>query len=137
MVRLCQIFYYSHLCRFGCIILIILKNYDLFSWFNIFVHIYNFFLKNVDDSKVDLHVYCFQIQVESTGVYIIKTLTNVLWYLDPHIEKFNAKCIYLGDDINDFRGYNDWRHQKRKEPKIRKKLLQRFHIRYTKQTFVF
>lgn len=94
-------------------------------------------MKNVDDSKVALYVYCFQIQVESTGVYITTTLTNVLWYLDPRIEKFNAKCIYLGDDINDFRGYNDWRHQKRKDPKIRKKLLQRFHIRYTKQTFVF
>lgn len=89
------------------------------------MHIYEFFL-NVDDSKVDLYVYCFQIQVESTGVYITKMLTNVLWYLDPHIEKFNAKCIYLGDDINDFKGYNDWRHQKRKEPKVRKSYYKDF-----------
>ncbi|XP_062607328.1 uncharacterized protein LOC134269121 [Saccostrea cucullata] len=58
------------------------------------------------------------VQVGSTGVYITKTLTNVLWYLDPHIEKFNAKCIHFGDDINKFRGYNDWRHQKKKEPKV-------------------
>lgn len=32
------------------------------------------------------------------------------------------KSIYLGDDINDFRGYNDWIYKKRKELKVRKKL---------------
>nr|XP_022308033.1 uncharacterized protein LOC111114036 [Crassostrea virginica] len=58
------------------------------------------------------------MQVESSGVYITKTLTDVLWYLDPHIDKFNARCIYLGDDFIEFRGYNDWRHQKRKEPTV-------------------
>ena len=67
--------------------------------------------------------YCLQKQVESSGVYITKTLTDVLWYLDPHIDKFNARCIYLGDNVIEFRGYNDWRHQKRKEPTVRNVIL--------------
>lgn len=43
-------------------------------------------------------------------MFIIKMFINVFWYLDLYIEKFNVKCIYLGDDINDFRGYNNWRY---------------------------
>lgn len=86
----------SHLCRFGCIILIILKNYDLFSWFNIYVHIYEFFLKNVDDTKVDLYVYCFQIQVESTGVYITKTLTECSLVLGSTHWKVQCQMYLLG-----------------------------------------
>ena len=67
--------------------------------------------------------YCLQKQEESSGVYITKTITDVLWYLDPHIDKFIARCIYLGDDVIEFRGYNDWRHQKRKEPTVRNVIL--------------
>ncbi|XP_060571418.1 uncharacterized protein LOC132729628 [Ruditapes philippinarum] len=57
------------------------------------------------------------MQVETTGTYICKTLTNTLWYLDPHWEKFEQRSISCVD-FQDLRGYNNWRKLKIKEPKV-------------------
>ncbi|KAH3727571.1 hypothetical protein DPMN_053510 [Dreissena polymorpha] len=49
---------------------------------------------------------------------IVSTLAETLWYLDPHWEKLKARSINY-PEFEKLSGFNDWRSQKRKEPKVR------------------
>ncbi|CAH3147064.1 unnamed protein product [Pocillopora meandrina] len=68
------------------------------------------------------------------GVAFFKKLTNIAWYLDPHIPKFIERSLKmpklimgLYDDIDNvalatspqsFIGYNDWKGKKKARPQI-------------------
>jgi hypothetical protein len=58
------------------------------------------------------------IQVETVGLNVVKTLTNVLWYIDPHHHKFHDRGIKLPKTFSSFEGYNNWHVQKKKEPMV-------------------
>lgn len=47
----------------------------------------------------------------------MKTISDVLWYLDPHREAFLSRSIVF-KDFKEFQGYNDWKQQKRKKPRV-------------------
>ena len=55
-------------------------------------------------------------QVRGIGVQITNTLTNVLWYLDIHHDKFKQRSIFL--PFGDFQGFNDYVKQKKKRPML-------------------
>lgn len=45
----------------------------------------------------------------------MKTLSDTLWYLDPHVPKFEKRGIeFRGFEY--FRGFDDWHAQTKKEP---------------------
>lgn len=58
------------------------------------------------------------VQVNTIGVTIVKTLTNALWYIDPHHMKFENRGIIIPEFFSQFKDYNDWRVQKKKEPMV-------------------
>lgn len=73
--------------------------------------LYNCVLSSLKDGGVGFT----PIQVESTGHIIVKTLTNALWYIDPHIEKFQSRGIkVLPTMFQNCRGFNDWKAHKKK-----------------------
>ena len=48
----------------------------------------------------------------------VSMLSQVLWYLDPHHEKFASRGIHLPDRFSAYRGYNDFKKKKEKEPRL-------------------
>jgi hypothetical protein len=59
---------------------------------------------------------------------VVSDLTNTLWYLDPYYEKLSERCCHAPELFKKFKGYNDWRAQKRKAPILVHKELDE-HIR--------
>lgn len=56
--------------------------------------------------------------VNTTGKNIISSLSNVLYYLDPHHGKFLARGLKIPPRFAEFQGYNQWQSHKHKEPKV-------------------
>lgn len=56
--------------------------------------------------------------VESTSVEFVHKLSQVLWYLDAHHEKFSSRTIQIPDHFSQFHGYNDFKRKKEKEPQL-------------------
>ena len=42
----------------------------------------------------------------------------MLWYLDPHHDKFTSRSIHIPEIFLAFRGYNDYKKKKEKEPQL-------------------
>ena len=53
-----------------------------------------------------------------TGVNFIGKLAQTLWYLDPHHDKFANRGIHLPDRFSAYKGYNDYKKKKEKEPRL-------------------
>lgn len=47
----------------------------------------------------------------------MKTLSDTLWYLDPHVPKFEKRGIEFRGFEN-FRRFNDWRAQTKKKLRV-------------------
>jgi len=45
-------------------------------------------------------------------VETIEDLTNILWYLDSHHQKFLPGSIHLLKELCGFQGFNDWKRKK-------------------------
>ena len=45
--------------------------------------------------------------VDTIGERFLKQLTNILWYLDSHHQKFSSRSIHLPKEFSDFQGFND------------------------------
>ncbi len=48
---------------------------------------------------------------------IVATLVDVLWYLDPHRERFKERSIHL--PFSQFNNYYDWKAQKKPKPVVK------------------
>ena len=53
--------------------------------------------------------------VDSIGERFVKQLTNTLWYLDSHHQKFSSRNIRLPKEFNSFQGFNNWKRKKIKQ----------------------
>ena len=62
-----------------------------------------------------------------TGSNFIHKLTQALWYIDPHHNKFAERGIHLPDCFSVYQGYNDYKKKKEKEPRLSKEGLEQ-HI---------
>ncbi|XP_052799298.1 uncharacterized protein LOC128230910 [Mya arenaria] len=60
---------------------------------------------------------CFNEKQKDVGMLIINTLTDVCWFLDPFIERFEKRCINI-PKVWKFHGFRDWRSQHKKPPQI-------------------
>ena len=56
--------------------------------------------------------------VDTIGENFVRQLSNTLWYLDPHHEKFLSRSIHLPSELDKFQGFNDWRRKKIKQPTL-------------------
>ncbi|WAR08378.1 hypothetical protein MAR_018336 [Mya arenaria] len=54
---------------------------------------------------------------KDVGILIINTLTDVCWFLDPFIERFEKRCINI-PKVWKFHGFRDWRSQHKKPLQI-------------------
>lgn len=64
---------------------------------------------------------------KQTGSNFVHKLTQALWYIDPHHSKFVGRGIHLPDRFSMYRGYNDFKKKKEKEPRLSKEGLEQ-HI---------
>ena len=55
--------------------------------------------------------------VGTIGVKFVQKLARVLWYLDPHHDKFLARGIHIPPLFESFKGYNDYK-RKKEEPRM-------------------
>jgi len=53
-----------------------------------------------------------------TGIGFFKKLAQALWYLDPHHSKFCDRGIHVPDLFSMYKGYNDFKRKKEKEPRL-------------------
>ena len=60
-----------------------------------------------------------RMQLETVGNKVVSTLTDTLWYLDPHHEKLKSRAISIPQMFSKFTGYYDWKRQKKKAPIVR------------------
>lgn len=67
------------------------------------------------------------MQVNSVGRNILTTLSNTLWYINPHLDKLGTRGIICPEIFSHLQGYHDWKTQKKKEPVISAEVL-KFHI---------
>ena len=58
------------------------------------------------------------VQAETLGKTVVNTLTNVLWYLDPYLERLQARGISLPDQLKPFAGYRNLKSQHKKIPPV-------------------
>ena len=56
--------------------------------------------------------------VETIGKKCVKVLCGVLWYLDPHHNRFKDRSLALPACFEKFQGYNDWKKKKEKCPQL-------------------
>ncbi|CAG2219397.1 PIP5K [Mytilus edulis] len=84
-------------------------------------------VSNAKDSLYNTVLQCLKegevgftpIQVNTTGQSIVKTLSNALWYIDPHMLKFQNRGIkILPAFFKNCHGFNNWKVHKKKEPMI-------------------
>ena len=54
---------------------------------------------------------------------VLSTLTDVLHYCDPHIEKFKQRSGSLPQIFSGLRGFNLWQESRRKFPEVNYGLL--------------
>ena len=54
----------------------------------------------------------------ATGVTFFQKLSQALWYLDPHHSKFADRGISIPHLFSTYRGYNDFKRKKEKEPRL-------------------
>ena len=52
--------------------------------------------------------------VSTIGVRLVTKLSKCLWYIDPHWDKLVSRGVHMPVRFARFRGYNDFRQQKRK-----------------------
>ena len=57
----------------------------------------------------------------------MKKLSQTLWYIDAHHDKFRDRSIPLPARFASFRGYNDYKKKREKEPQLSAESLQ-FHV---------
>ncbi|KAK6189772.1 hypothetical protein SNE40_001768 [Patella caerulea] len=57
-----------------------------------------------------------RVQVKTVGVTVVQTITNVLWFIDPHLEKFCSRGIGISGMFAGLNGFNDHKAQKKKPP---------------------
>ena len=55
---------------------------------------------------------------QEVGAAFTHKLTQCLWYLDPHHQKFVNRGIALPVRFNSFQGYNDYKRKKEREPRL-------------------
>ena len=48
----------------------------------------------------------------------MQKVARILWYLDPHHQKFLARGIHIPSMFESFHGYNDYKRKKEKEPRL-------------------
>ena len=56
--------------------------------------------------------------VDSIRERFVKQLTNTLWYLDSHHQKFSSRNIHLPKEFSSFQGFNNWKRRKIKQPAL-------------------
>lgn len=56
--------------------------------------------------------------VSTTGVNFVGKLSKCLWYIDPHHGKFSSRGIKIPSRFEAFQGYNDFKKNKKKEPRL-------------------
>ena len=49
---------------------------------------------------------------------VLTALTESLWYMDPHWDKLAMRSYTIPQFLHELQGYNDWRAQKKKMPRI-------------------
>ena len=64
---------------------------------------------------------------KQTGSNFVHKLTQALWYIDPHHSKFVEHGIQLPDCFSMYKGYNDFKRKKEKEPRLSREGLEQ-HI---------
>ena len=69
---------------------------------------------------------------KQTGSNFIHKLTQALWYIDPHHSKFVERGIHLPDCFSTYKGYNDFKRKKEKEPRLSREGLE--HIKSHQQS---
>lgn len=56
--------------------------------------------------------------VGTIGERCIKTIVSALWYLDLHHDRFTERSLHIPQCFAQFKGYNDWRRKKERQPKL-------------------
>jgi hypothetical protein len=56
-----------------------------------------------------------RVQLDTVGKSVVQTLTNALWYIDPHVQKLFSRGIQLPALFAEFQGFNDWKAKKQKD----------------------
>ena len=71
---------------------------------------------------------------KQTGSNFVHKLTQALWYIDSHHSKFVERGIHLPDCFSMYKGYNDFKRKKEKEPRLSREGLEQ-HIQQLSTIF--
>ena len=75
---------------------------------------YNALLETLKENKVGF----LPMQVNVLGTKVVTTITDVLWYLDGHHEKFERRSYPIPELFQKFSGFRDYKKAKRKKPMV-------------------
>lgn len=57
-------------------------------------------------------------QIDTIGRDVVNTLTNTMWYLDPHLDKLKDRSISIPAMFRQLTGFRDFKKQHKKVPQV-------------------
>ena len=77
-------------------------------------HPYNEVLQILKTNKVGFT----KQQAGTIGCQVVRTLTDLFWYLEPFHERLNSRAVKLPDLFKDLKGYRNLKKQHKKIPQV-------------------